>query len=312
MWLDPTTSLAHCYESDKCQPGRPWYGRALAFHAWLASEFRTNSLGLGEQIDLLFKRATFDLARLAEARLRQNSQRAEEQRSLYAADPPPTPGEDPELVEIVAGALQQWLSSERPPDGVWSQLARRIRSYVGQENKRKNLVGEGFEDTLSAILRGIDRIADKYDVYVRPDLHDLPGFYRPRQGDKTRQVDLALIRHSDEHRVLVTCKWSVRSDREEQFATDYRAYAQLESSRRPFDYVLVTNEFDPARLAAACESMDGANRLFTSVVHVTPAGPLAAYEAPVPSSGQGVGRVRDHVKSSRLESVQEWLQELGA
>ena len=28
LWIDRTTGLAHCYESDKCQPGRPWYGRS--------------------------------------------------------------------------------------------------------------------------------------------------------------------------------------------------------------------------------------------------------------------------------------------
>ncbi|MGH3773789.1 MAG: hypothetical protein ACRDRW_20765, partial [Pseudonocardiaceae bacterium] len=30
LWIDRTTNLAHCYESDKCQPGRPWYARSLA------------------------------------------------------------------------------------------------------------------------------------------------------------------------------------------------------------------------------------------------------------------------------------------
>src|SRR6202022_1939621 len=39
LWSDPTTGLAHCYESDKAQPGRPWYARTLAFHAWLATQF---------------------------------------------------------------------------------------------------------------------------------------------------------------------------------------------------------------------------------------------------------------------------------
>lgn len=36
LWADPTIGLAHCYESDKAQPGRPWYARTLAFHSWLA------------------------------------------------------------------------------------------------------------------------------------------------------------------------------------------------------------------------------------------------------------------------------------
>src|SRR5947209_18866010 len=38
LWIDRTTSLAHCYESDKAQPGRPWYARSLAFHDWVSKE----------------------------------------------------------------------------------------------------------------------------------------------------------------------------------------------------------------------------------------------------------------------------------
>ncbi|MEV1159070.1 hypothetical protein AB0J27_27130 [Micromonospora chokoriensis] len=310
MWLDSTTGLAHCYESDKCQPGRPWYVRTLAFHTWLAQALGATAMELDGQVDFLFKRATLDLARAAEARQQQYRLQAERQRAIYADDPVPTPGEDPELVEIVTNILRPWLKAEEPPAEAWQNLSRRVRAYVSQENKRKNLVGEGFEDTLAAILPRIDGVSEQYQVFVRPNLHHLPGFYPPREGDKTRQVDLALVRRSDRHRTLVTCKWSVRSDREEQFATDFTAYSRLESSRRQFDYVLVTNEFDPARLAAACEVMEGANLLFTAVVHVNPAGPLAAYDAPVQSTGRGIERARGHVASGRLEGVEDWLRRL--
>jgi len=36
LWTDKTTGLAHCYESDKCQPGKPWHARSLRFHDWVA------------------------------------------------------------------------------------------------------------------------------------------------------------------------------------------------------------------------------------------------------------------------------------
>ena len=52
-------------------------------------------------------------------------------------------------------------------------------------------------------------------------------------------------------RILVTAKWSVRADREEQFMSDFQAYERLESAGRDFGYVLITNEFDAARLRAA-------------------------------------------------------------
>ncbi|MCA3242502.1 MAG: hypothetical protein ING89_14490 [Rubrivivax sp.] len=38
LWADKTTGLAHCYESDKCQPGKPWHPRSLRFHDWLATQ----------------------------------------------------------------------------------------------------------------------------------------------------------------------------------------------------------------------------------------------------------------------------------
>lgn len=310
LWLDSTTGLAHCYESDKCQPGRPWYGRSLAFHTWVATMFGVGPNELGDQVDLLFKRATLDLARAATESQQRYARQAQQQRAFHGDAHLPLPGEDPELIEIIVDVLRPWLTDELPSPPAWQELSRRVRAHVSQENKRKNLVGEGFEDTLAALLQRIPGIAEKYSIHVRPDLHTLPGFYGPRGGDKTRQVDLALIRRSDERRILVTCKWSIRSDREEQFATDFLAYSRLESAGTPFDYVLVTNEFDPARLAAACEIMAGANRLFQAVVHVNPAGPVAAYSAPVPPRGSGIQRARSNIESGRLKGVQDWLEDL--
>src|SRR3990167_8568902 len=62
LWIDRTTALAHCYESDKCQPGRPWYGRSLAFHAWVSEALGTTPADLASQIDWLFQAAIRDLA----------------------------------------------------------------------------------------------------------------------------------------------------------------------------------------------------------------------------------------------------------
>ena len=145
---------------------------------------------------------------------------------------------------------------------------------------------------------------------MRPWLHDLPGFYTPRGGEKPRQVDLALIRPPEDYRTLITCKWSVRSDREEQFATDFEAYSRLESAGQAFDYAFLTNEFDPARLAAACDNRRGPTLLFTSVVHINPDGLQAAYNALGPRRGSGIGRALEHVGSARLASMETWLQGL--
>jgi hypothetical protein len=123
------------------------------------------------------------------------------------------------------------------------------------------------------------RIAERYDIQVRPLLQDLPGFHLPRGQEKPKQVDLALVGRSSGRRVLISCKWSIRSDREEQFGNDFRAYTQLEAHGQDFDYVLATNEFDPARLARACGVRQENALLFSNVVHVNPDGPRAAYNA---------------------------------
>src|SRR5438552_1889379 len=62
LWIDRTTALAHCYESDKAQPGRPWYARSLAFHDWVSAELNVAPNELAEDIDWLFREAVKDLA----------------------------------------------------------------------------------------------------------------------------------------------------------------------------------------------------------------------------------------------------------
>src|SRR5689334_20668625 len=61
LWINRTIGLAHCYESDKCQPGRPWYQRSLAFHGWVAEQLNSTPAGLSADIDWLFSHASTDL-----------------------------------------------------------------------------------------------------------------------------------------------------------------------------------------------------------------------------------------------------------
>lgn len=316
LWLDRTTGLAHCYESDKAQPGRPWYARTLAFHEWVSRELGVSPAHLGDHIDLLFRTATTDLAVTAAARLNQRAADATAQRAPYADLGMPEPGQDPELEAIVLDVLGSHLR-DTPTPATLRLLTERIQAHVGQENKRKNLVGEGFEDTMANVLRRIPDLPERHDIRVRPRLHELPGFRPPRAGSKQRQVDLALIDLVSGGRTLVSCKWSVRSDREEQFASDFRDYAELEDAGQDFAYVLITNEFDPARLAAACDMRRQNSPLFSSVVHVNPAGPLAAYAAPgvvvrQANASAGINRAITHINSGRLSSLAAWVNSLTA
>ncbi len=304
LWPDLTTGLAHCYESDKCQPGKHWYARSLAFHDWLSNAFGVTPGLLASEIDWLFRRATSDLAAEVLHRKERVAASASRQRLPYADRGFPTPGDDPELGSIVRETLAGYIKSEAPGP-IWQSLAQRLRQYLSLENKRRNLVGEGFEDVLAAVIGRT--VPGALEVDTRRLLHDLPGFNRARHGDKPNKVDLSILRAAGGMRTLVTAKWSLRADREKQFASEYTEYVTAESDRKPFEYVFVTNEFDPARLMRACEALHGNALMFTRVVHISTSGLLATYGAEPESS---MKQVAHHIASGRLISLEAWLNSL--
>jgi hypothetical protein len=304
LWIDRTTGLAHCYESDKAQPGRPWYGRSLAFHAWVARELDATPLALGGEIDWLFRQGTAALAAAREAIQEQRRDKAAAQRDDYADREMPEPGEDSELELLIREGVASWLASELPTPAL-RLLTEHVRTYLAQENKRKNLVGEGFEDVLAALIQRLPG-ASSLRVMVRPLLHDIPGFHTAPAGQKPRRVDLAIILPNG-RRVLVSAKWSVRADREEQFGVDHETYSRLENLGRNFDFVLVTNEFDAARLVAACRRRISNADLFTQVVHVNSNGPLAAYGAELRRSAR---ELPEQITKKRLIDLDRWLTAL--
>jgi hypothetical protein len=105
-------------------------------------------------------------------------------------------------------------------------------------------------------------------------------------------------------RILVTAKWSVRADREKQFAADMADYVLAESARQPFEYVFVTNEFDPARLVRACENLNGNHLMFSHVVHISTDALKATYGAsPEPT----MQKVIQHIDGGRLISLEQWI-----
>ena len=217
----------------------------------------------------------------------------------------PEPERDLVLENLILLALAPWLQEPPPPEAMRA-LTDQIHQHTRLENKRKNLVGEGFEDALEVLIRLLPASIVRW-VKARSRLHDIPGFYEPPGGEKPRTVDLAIVRTPKEHRSLVTAKWSIRADREEQFVSDFTSYVRLERSGHSFDYVLVTNEFDPARLVAAAERQREGNPLFTSVVHVSTEALKAAYGN---HPRHSFARALDHVHSGRVESLRDWLSRL--
>ena len=202
---------------------------------------------------------------------------------------------------MLSEALQPYLTQQPPPE-VWRALIQRLRQHMTHENKRKNLVGEGFEDVLASV---IGRVSQKHaaTVYVRRWLDEVPGFHPMPRGGKRKKVDLAFVQ-PNRARTLITAKWSIRADREEQFKTDYDDYIRAEAFNSQFDYVLVTNEFDPARLRRACERLERNAPMFTHVVHINTEGLMAAYGA---APERSAASVVEHIQSGRLISLSQWL-----
>lgn len=306
LWSDPTTGLAHCYESDKSQPGKPWYSRSLAFHDWISTGLDVQPLALSREIDWLFVKACEDLSSAMLRREAGLAKIAAKQRLPYHNRSFPEPGADPELAAIIGAALAPFLSSELPK-GRWLEVTQKARQFLAVQNKRKNLVGEGFEDVLAQVVRRACNIS-RGSVLTRCLLYQIPGFNRARQGAKENKVDLAIIQPA--MRTLVTAKWSVRADREKQFPTEYDEYINAEALNQKFQYVFVTNEFDPARLMRACENLHRNSRMFDHVVHISTDAIRAAYTG---AYDQRIGaksswrRVLDHIDSGRLISLSQWL-----
>ncbi|WP_081620327.1 hypothetical protein [Ancylobacter sp. FA202] len=308
LWSDPTTGLAHCYESDKSQPGKPWYARSLAFHDWLCRSLVAEPGTLAYDIDWLFIKACADLADVVLRREARQAQVAAQQRLPYGDRGFPEPGADPELAAIIKEALGPFFATEPPADR-WHTVTQKVRQFLAVQNKRKNLVGEGFEDVLAQIVRRASGGTDE-SVRVRSLLYEIPGFNRARQGGKENKVDLAILRPT--MRTLVTAKWSVRADREKQFPTEYDEYINAESENQKFQYVFVTNEFDPARLMRACESLYRNNPMFDHVVHISTDAVQATYGelAGSRNAANSRRRVVEHIERGRLISLEQWLSTL--
>ncbi len=307
LWADPTTGLAHCYESDKAQPGRPWYARSLAFHSWLAGQFGVSSAALARELDWMFRQVIKRVADEQEAEREALAGRSKEQLARYG-EPMPVPGEDPELRQIVRPLLPD-DPGDRPTDEVIAHVLRQIRAYIATENKRKNLLGRGFEDVLHGVLKRVEGAPGTENMGTQTPIEDVPGFRAPRTGDKTEKVDLWLNPKRGK-RTLVSAKWSVRADREKQMRGDFLTYINCNEVRDPFEYLWITNEFDPARLVANATYTEGNRYLFDAVVHVCPAALRVVHDLEGEQLRDTPALLKDQLESGRIVGLDDWLRRI--
>jgi hypothetical protein len=305
LWIDSRTGIAHCYESDKSQPGKPWYPRSLVFHDWVSRQLGVAPSDLKDHVDWMFQRAIGEVTQTeADAMARQA---IIEQERLFPPKHPllPVPGDDPRLQTILE-PLMAAHPRDRPSEDQINDLVRKVYVHMGSENKRANLLGRGFEDVIAGVLA---RLAAPPAVFgVQTPLEQIPGFRPTREGDKTEKVDL-WVGDGDRRRMLVTAKWSVRADREKQFHGDFATYVQANEWRDPFEHVWVTNEFDPARLVANATYTTMNRHLFDVVVHICPDAVWEVHHLDEPK-GPNPARLRALIESGRIVALSHWLNHL--
>ncbi len=198
-------------------------------------------------------------------------------------------------------------------------VAEQLREYWRQENKRKNLLGEGFEDVLAAVINA--SVGGGFIARTRTSVADVAGFSAPGPKDKATKVDLVLTDPARPLPALVNVKWSFRADREDQLWDDFKEYVRFDRDHRGFDHYLVTNEFDPARLNAVCDRREANSFVFKRVVHIDTDAVLATYALPAIAQGaeqvkgeelSSMQRVRQQIGDGRLVSLSKWLKDLGS
>lgn len=284
LWIDPTNGLVHAYESDKCQPGKHWYQRALRVTAQVSKDLGVPQATLRQALDVLFRACLSELER-HEGSKKAKAALADE---MEADDPDPTG-----LVAIVGRLLPEGH------DGLAPKIAEAARKYLSVENKRKNILGEGFEDVLGVLLGRVAHVPQDR-MKLRARLSELPGFRTPSSKRKEKRPDISIFEEGARTELLISTKWSVRADREDQFADEYLFYRDHLVQARPPETVLVTNEFDRARLISAVESP---RFRFDRVVHVRPELLEVAY-------GNDLGDLSAIIRQRKLISLADFLREM--
>lgn len=266
LWVDPRTGIAHCYESDKSQPGRAWYPRSIEFHRWVADQLGVEPIDLKDHIDRMFREVLEEVIP-AEADQMAEEAREAQQGLVDERHPMPVPGDDPRLLEIVE-RLMPLDPSERLSEDAVKGILREIYAHMGSEKKRANLLGRGFENVLDGVIGRLS--APPAEHGPQRTIETIPGFRPTRDGEKVEKVDV-FVGDGRRTRIMISAKWSVRADREKQMEADLQTYIHAnEWGRDVFDYVWITNEFDPARLVANATKTQNNQLQFTRIVHVCP------------------------------------------
>lgn len=322
LWIDGSTGLAHLYESDKAQPGRPWYDRTVVFTDALCERFGTITRDeLKQQIDQLFRACLEQLvaqqggnanaAALVEALTTAEaaSEVAEAvigatgTRDAVAELTTSTYTPDVDLVAEFTAILREHAQLPLPAaEGLARALVARARLYFTVGNKRQNVLGEGFEDLLQLLLTTVSGVPAGL-LRMRRRANELPGFQHATTRKRIEAPDLAIV-YDGRTELLASIKWSLRHDRQKQLSDELDCYVDLLSQERFPQYVLITNEYDPGRLVNTA-GLNRRGQRIDQVYHVN----LELLQGALQGHSSAAD-LEPLITSGRLRSVEDFLGEL--
>lgn len=93
---------------------------------------------------------------------------------------------------------------------------------------------------------------------------------------------------------------------------DFLTYVTANSVRDPFEFVWVTNEFDPARLVANATNTEANRHLLDAVVHVCPEALTVVHELDKPGLRSTPARLKELMQQGRVIGLAEWLRGIAA
>ena len=290
LWMNLGAGLVHIYDSNHMQPGGVFYDRAKRFTELLCAEWGVERKELPPRLDVLFKGCVGELNR---------------------QQTPPDEAIDPETESELISAVEMILQSEGITEPRALSAARKIeglsRTFFTIGQKRKNALGEGFEDLLMILLKRACLIPES-KLKLRTPVSQMPGFRRASAGQKRQREphpDIAVVEDDNITHVIATAKWSMRQDRETQFQSEYSSFQRNKVQSTELQYVLITNEFDIARLknvARAIPTGDG-GYIFHTIYHVSL--PLLRK-----THGARFAELEPWVGTDKLKSLSDFLAEM--
>ena len=300
LWFNTSAGLAHIYDSNHMQRGGNFHSRAVRFTDLLCAHWQISRKDLPGRIDILFKGCVQELKQ-REAEAPPDDENGEEEAGIESEL------ESDLLLAIQADLAEEGIRKSRAKV-VAERIERRSRYFFTIGNKRKNALGEGFEDLLMILLQKVARIPEERLALRRP-VSQLPGFKAPppQQGEKKKREprpDIAIIDANITH-LITSAKWSMRQDRETQFQSEYDSFQRNKIQPTELRYALITNEFDLARMRNVLTAMPGGSGgyIFHTVFHISL--PLLREV-----HGAGFKEIEPWVGTSKLKSLSDYLVEM--